>query len=74
MNARVKKKIVHVGFALFAKNPGEKQFTKVGIFAGRDTAKSYAARYCSRAKLHIEGVRVDMTPVTYEDARSSKSN
>jgi hypothetical protein len=64
---RVKKKIMHCGYALRINRTGEtgnENWQHVGNFPSRESARQYRLRYYPKAaKSTITGIRVDATPL-----------
>ncbi len=65
-----KKKMIHHGFALFIRREKEKSFNRVGfLFGNRDSAREYGKAHFPTARVHVEGVRVDHTPIDFPPPR-----
>lgn len=70
-----KKDIRHMGYRLFIRRPNEQKFKRVGpMFSTAGEAYSHAKRLFPLAKAHVEGLRLDFTPVGFAVLPSSALN
>lgn len=61
-----KKDIRHMGYRLFIRRPNEEKFKRVGpMFSTAGAAYAHAKQVFPLAKAHVEGLRLDFTPIGF---------
>lgn len=67
-----KKDIRHMGYRLFIRRQNEQKFKRVGpLFSTAGDAYAHAKRQFPLAKAHVEGLRMDFTPIGFAVLPSS---
>ncbi len=77
LNKKIKKTIIHVGYIakVLLEGKSGKHWHSVGRFDTRPLALAYIKRrYPSATKIHIEGVRIDATPIYFAPKKKEASN